>query len=112
MITTQSMTKSEIFRAYNKMRGTLKGDPKAQQRLNKALGILQSKNGRLPDVLAEYRPSASFCGCKDWEFRFARKRAYTGICKHMMVVTMLEMIEFDRKAHNVTEQLSVRFVNA
>ena len=104
---TYPPTKSEIFTVYNKMRAALRatGNPKAIDRINKALGILQSKG--LADKLAEYRPTQHDCTCKDWEFRYARKRAYKGVCKHIMVMIMLDLIEAMRQAHDITALVKV-----
>ena len=100
-------TKSEIFTVYNKLRAALRltGNQKAIERINRALGILQSK--ALFEKLSEYRPTQGDCTCKDWEYRFARKRAYTGICKHSMVVIMLDLIGELRQAHDITHLVKV-----
>lgn len=95
------ITKSEIFTAYNKARNAARraGDCKLIERLNKALGILQSKLYYAGDRVL-YIPTVTACGCKDWEFRHAAKRAYTGPCKHMLAEQMTaEIIQ----ARNVTE---------
>lgn len=79
------ITKSELFTAYNKARAAARrdGDTKRIQRLNKALGILQSK-AYYTDDKAAYIPTLTACGCKDWQYRHAKNRAYTGPCKHML----------------------------
>lgn len=95
-----SITKSELFTAYNKARATARrnGDTKLIERLNKALGILQSKSYYAGDRVL-YIPTVSACGCKDWEYRHAAKRAYCGPCKHMLA----EQITYEvMQAHNVT----------
>lgn len=96
------MTKSEIFTAYNILKAAMKkqGDTKAIERLNKALGILQSKAYYMGGK-NEYQPTTFDCGCKDWEFRYARKRGYTGPCKHMLAEIMFDMIVTRREAHKV-----------
>ena len=96
-----SITKSELFTAYNKARNAARraGDLKLIERLNKALGILQSKAYYAGDRVL-YIPTLTACGCKDWEFRHAAKRAYTGPCKHMLAETMTAEI---MQARNVTE---------
>jgi hypothetical protein len=97
------LTKSEIFTAYNKARAEARksGDVKLIERLNKALGILQSKDYYAGERLA-YIPTAHSCGCKDWEFRHAAKRAYTGGCKHMLSEVMMQSALAQRAEHDVT----------
>ncbi len=103
MTTTTRPTKSELFTAYNKMRAAARraGDTKQIERLNKALGILQS-NAYYQGERAEYQPSVSACGCKDWEFHFAARRHYTGPCKHMLAESITQEVGFFRASHNVT----------
>lgn len=100
-----SITKSELFTAYNKARTAARrqGDNKLIDRLNKALGILQSKDYYAGDRLA-YIPTVSACGCKDWEYRHAAKRAYTGPCKHMIAEQMIYAIITARPV-NITDEL-------
>lgn len=96
-----SITKSELFTAYNKARNAARraGDLKLIERLNKALGILQSKAYYAGDRVL-YIPTLTACGCKDWEYRNAAKRAYTGACKHMLAEILTAEI---MQARNVTE---------
>lgn len=91
--TTTRPTKSEIFTAYNHMRAEARkaGDLKRIERLNKALGILQSKDYYQAEK-AEYSPSTEQCGCKDFEFRFSKRRGYAGPCKHQLAEMMVEVI--------------------
>jgi hypothetical protein len=81
---------SQIFKAYNQAKHQARraGDQKRIDRLNKALGVLLSSN-YYQDQKAAYQPSTSDCRCKDWEFRHAAKRQYTGPCKHMLAETIL-----------------------
>ncbi len=104
---TTKFTKSEIFVAYNQLKAIAKrdGDTKKIDRLNKALGILMSNN-YYADKEA-YSPSIGSCGCKDWEFNYSKKRAYTGPCKHMLAELMIQMILDRREAHNVTAKLVI-----
>jgi len=101
-------TKSEIFTAYNKLRAAARkaGDVKRIERLNKALGILQSKD-YYQGERAEYDPCLYSCGCKDWEFKNAKRRAYTGPCKHMLAEELLTMIAERRAEHEVTHLVGV-----
>ena len=96
-----SITKSELFTAYNKARNAARraGDLKLIERLNKALGILQSKAYYAGDRVL-YIPTLTACGCKDWEYRNAAKRAYTGPCKHIIAEILTAEI---MQARNVTE---------
>jgi hypothetical protein len=81
---------SQIFKAYNQAKHQARraGDQKRIDRLNKALGVLLSRN-YYQDQKAAYQPSTSDCRCKDWEFRHATKRQYTGPCKHMLAEAIL-----------------------
>lgn len=100
---TTKFTKSEIFTVYNQLKSLARkdGDAKKIDRLNKALGILMS-NSYYDGDKSTYSPSAESCGCKDWEFHYAARRAYTGPCKHMLAELMISMILERREAHNVT----------
>ena len=93
MLTDIRPTKSEIFSAYNHLRAELRkaGDTKGIERLNKALGILQSKD-YYQGERSVYVPTLTDCGCKDWEFRNAHRRAYTGPCKHILAEQLLAAI--------------------
>ena len=98
-----SITKSELFTAYNNARNAARraGDLKLIERLNKALGILQSKAYYAGDRVL-YIPTLTACGCKDWEYRHAAKRAYTGPCKHMLA-EQLQTVAFMARAFHVTD---------
>lgn len=103
------ITKSELMSAYNKARAAFRraGNVKAIERLNKAFGILQSKAYYNGDRVL-YIPTASGCGCKDWEFRLAKNRAYGGPCKHMIAENLTAQI-IEARSENVTayfEQLA------
>lgn len=95
-------TKSEIFTVYNKARAAARkaGDSKRIDRLNKALGILLSKDYFAGDK-SEYQPSYFTCGCKDWQYRHAARRAYSGPCKHMIAESLLLDILTLRAEHLV-----------
>jgi hypothetical protein len=96
-------TRSEIFTAYNKARASARkaGNVKQIERLNKALGILLSKS-YYEGEKATYQPTYFTCGCKDWQYRHAAKRAYTGGCKHMLAESLLLAIAERRANHEVT----------
>lgn len=103
------LTKSEIFTVYNKMRAAARreGNLKLIERLNKAVGILLSKDYYQGERLA-YIPTAQSCGCRDWEFRNTAKRAYAGGCKHMLAEVMMQSALALRAAHEVTVWLTPR----
>lgn len=100
-------TKSEIFTAYNKARAIARraGDVKQIERLNKALGILMSKDYYQAEK-AEYQSTYFTCGCKDWQYRRAARRAYVGPCKHMLAESLLQAILERRADHDVTSEVS------
>ena len=77
-------TKSEIFTAYNQARAAARkaGETKRIERLNKALGILLSRDYYQADK-ADYAPNTMTCGCKDFQYRHAARRDYHGVCKHV-----------------------------
>lgn len=108
-----SITKSELFTAYNKARTIARrvGDLKFIERLNKALGILQSKAYYAGDRVL-YIPTVTGCGCKDWEYRHAAKRAYVGPCKHMLAEQMTYAIMAARNVTELFEQLITERENA
>jgi hypothetical protein len=87
------LTKSEIFTAYNRARSAARkaGDEKMIERLNKALGILQTKNYYQAEKAA-YAPTTEHCNCKDWEFRFTKRRGYAGPCKHQLAEMLIQSI--------------------
>lgn len=101
-----TITKSELFRAYNHLRAIVKtwGDQKAMDRLNKALGILQSKAYYTGDRMA-YTPTVTGCGCKDWEFRNAKRRGTLAPCKHIFAEMLFQAIMQERAAFDVTEEM-------
>ena len=111
-----SITKSELFTAYNKARTAARrqGNVKLIERLNKALGILQSRAYYTTGDRVIYFPTVSACGCKDWQYRHAAKRQYTGPCKHMIGEQLLTDAIMARP-HNVTyqfEKLAEMYDNA
>jgi hypothetical protein len=104
---TARPTKSEVFTVYNKARAAARkaGDLKKIERLNKALGILLSKS-YYQDEKAAYSPTFYTCGCKDWQFKNAARRAYTGPCKHMLAELLMLDILARRDAHTLPEELN------
>jgi hypothetical protein len=99
MNNTTTPTRSEIFTAYNIARAAARkaGNTKLIERLNKALGILLSKS-YYDGEKALYIPTLSDCGCKDWQFRHAARRGYTGPCKHMLAEALIYDIFARREA--------------
>lgn|SRR5574340_1168090 len=99
-----NITRSELFTAYNHARHAARmagNNPKEIERINRALGILQSK-AYYAGERAEYSPSPRVCGCKDWEYHYAAKRAYKGPCKHMWAEALTVQALQDRESRNVT----------
>jgi predicted nucleic acid-binding Zn finger protein len=107
MTNTTRPTKSEIFTAYNKARAQARraGDTKQVERLNKALGVMLSKSYYTGEK-ADYMPTHFSCNCKDWQFKYARRRAYTGPCKHMLAESLLMDIQSRRADHALPAYLS------
>lgn len=95
-------TRSEIFTAYNIARAAARkaGNTKRIERLNKALGILLSADYYTGEK-ADYQPTYYSCGCKDWQYRHARRRDYHGACKHMEAAGLFLDIVARRVAHLV-----------
>ncbi len=110
---TTTPTRSEIFTAYNIARAAARkaGDTKRIEQLNKALGILLSKSYYAGEKIA-YIPTVSDCGCKDWQFRHAARRAYHGSCKHMLAEQLLQDIAERREAHSLPAHLSAYAAHA
>jgi hypothetical protein len=102
-------TKSELWTAYNLARAAARraGNVKEIERLNRALGILQSK-AYYSGERAEYQPTQAGCSCKDWQYHMAAKRAYTGPCKHMLAENLTGAILASRQPYNVTRWLTVK----
>lgn len=101
-----TITKSELFRAYNRMRAIVRktGDQKAMDRLNKALGILQSK-AYYAGEKAAYTPTRTACGCKDWQYKYAKKRGTLAPCKHIFAEMLIDMILKERAEFDVTDMI-------
>lgn len=97
------ITRSELFTAYNLARAAARraGNLKEIERLNKALGILQSK-AYYQGERVEYAPTHYTCGCKDWQYHRAARRQYTGPCKHMHAEALIDRALLAREGRNVT----------
>lgn len=102
MTSPARFTKSEIFTAYNLARADARraGDTKRVERLNKALGILLSTDYYTGEKV-EYQSTYFSCGCKDWHYRHAARRAYHGPCKHMMAAALVLDMLTRRASHLV-----------
>lgn len=96
----ETLTKSEIFTAYNKARAQARkaGELKRVERLNKALGILLSSNYYTGEK-ADYAPTTHSCGCNDMKYRHAARRGYVGVCKHAEAERLLLAIHAARADH-------------
>ena len=90
------MNKGLVFGRYNHLRKIARENPEAVDaaRLNRALGIALSPKAQAADA-QEYHPATCDCGCKDWQYKDARKRknvkgeCYTGPCKHQLAAMLL-----------------------
>ena len=93
---------SNLFTAYNKAKTNARrlGEPKLIDRLNKALGILMSLD-YYHGERSIYQPSTFSCGCKDWQFRNAARRQYTGACKHMLAENLLIDVTSTEGAYSI-----------
>jgi hypothetical protein len=61
------MTKSELFRVYNKARSAARSGRIDPKRLNKALGLAQRKDK--DEVLSKYQTTINRCACGDQTHR-------------------------------------------
>ena len=82
--------KSAVLTKYNQMKRVSRLFPALVNvdRLNRALGIAMSQKAQAEDY-REYHPTTCTCGCKDWEYRDAPRRKYTGACKHQLAAQLL-----------------------
>jgi hypothetical protein len=85
------MEKQKIFSWYNKAKRAARQGKLDPERVNLALGLLQTKDRSWRD---KYHPTTESCGCPDHQFR-----GHT--CKHMIA----RMIEY--RAENTTQQSSI-----
>jgi len=106
------MNKSHLFSVYNRLKWEAKrsGNEKMVQRLNKALGICQSKNYYAQPDRDYYIPTRQSCGCYDWIFRYRVARAYTGACKHMLACTLEYLVRNYAQTHTLPVQTGGVFV--
>ena len=93
----KSLYKQKLFIAFNRSMNKAKKQniypaDKLTERIKKAFSILQSLD-YYKEEKQTYRPTAHFCGCKDWEFHNSSKRGYNGPCKHMIAETLLSRIQ-------------------
>lgn len=65
---------------------------KIQNRLRKALGIMQSDDYYVGERRF-YHPTADSCGCFDRYYYFSRNRKYTGRCAHSIAVILEERVK-------------------
>lgn len=87
----QSLYQQKLFIVFNQAKSKAKSNPKIIQRLNKALGILQSKEYYVAEK-EQYQPTYYSCNCKDWQYHNRANRDYKGHCKHMISVVLMERI--------------------
>ena len=90
------LERRKLFIVWNKACKKARQQPDSVEqilnRLNKALGILQHHDYYEAEK-ALYRPTFASCGCKDWEFRNAANRKYTGPCKHMAALILEQRVK-------------------
>lgn len=90
-----SLQKQKTFIVFNRARAKAKQSPQATKildRLYQALGIIQHHDYYVAEK-ALYQPTAHSCNCKDWEFHLAKRRQYTGPCKHICAEILLQRME-------------------
>jgi hypothetical protein len=99
---TVKINRSQLFTRYNHLRAIARKNPTqvSEHRLNKALGIAQSKAYYVGER-AEYHPTGCECGCKDFFYQNAGHRNtrrdtagmqvehYDGACKHNLAEVMI-----------------------
>lgn len=84
----------KLFIVYNRAIAKARkmgNDPKLIQRVKKAFSILQSKD-YYQDEREKYHPTPTTCNCKDFEYWYAKKRAYKFHCCHMIAEILLERV--------------------
>lgn len=79
------MTKSELFSMYNKARAAAKHGKLEAGRVNRALGILQTK-----DYISKYHTTIKSCDCED-------HKRHQVPCKHMVALMIERRIAQEQK---------------
>lgn len=74
-----NLTRSQLFSTYNRARAAARQGKLDLKRANKALSILQSKNGAAR--LQKYHTTTRSCGCPDRAYRHGLVA-----CGHMIAV--------------------------
>lgn len=97
------ITKSELFSIYNVVRAFARKNPAIidPRRLNRALGILQSKDYYTSGDRDLYHPTIESCGCKDAQYWYSSKRGYRGACKHSIAEYIIALIIRRRADHTL-----------
>ena len=75
------MTKNELFSIYNQARVAARNGKISLLRINRALGILQSRDGGKAKF-TEYHTTTHYCRCMD------NSKNPSGICKHRLAKMM------------------------
>jgi len=94
------MTKSEIFSMYNKARAAAKKGKLDAGRVNRALGVLQSKQSR------GYQTTIKSCNCED------HKRHPQVACKHMVAKMIETRIEQKQSKVQPQQQMIIEVTYA
>jgi hypothetical protein len=90
---------SKLFSEYNRLKAFARKNPQMidEVRLNRALGIMQSKT-YWEAMMAEYQPTIEECSCKDEVFHNRQHRLdkgrgkYVGPCKHRIALQIHKAI--------------------
>ena len=93
------MTPSEVFSTYNRIRAKMRRAQIDTARLNRALGIVQTKAYEW-----KYVTTQQSCDCADMTYR----RPVAG-CKHVLAEQLIAAVEAARTQHAALE---VEFVEA
>lgn len=94
------MTKSELFRMYNKARSAARQGKLDESRVNSALSVLQSKNQ------PEYFTTITSCTCPDRKFHPRQA------CKHMIAeMIRVRVNQTSPEYAKVQAELATPFVN-
>ena len=92
---THNLTKSEIFRWYNKAKAFARKNPQLvdPKRVDRALGILQTKGNYFE--AHPWNASVTHCDCPDTLYRRV-------VCKHSVAMMILSRILQERWDHEIT----------
>jgi len=94
-----NLTKSEIFRWYNKAKAFARKNPHLvdPKRVDRALGILQTKGDYFE--IHPWSASGTRCDCPDSLYRRV-------VCKHSIALLIESQILQERREHEITPLIS------